>query len=258
MSLSDQDLTAAAAGADPLVGLRAVRALRRLLEHLEETQVTPGPCRRLVVAGDRRGARRQPAGRAQEAPAAAEEATMFERFTQRSRAVVERGRRGGAGRPASPEVRPEHLLEAILAEGDGVAVAVLAEQGAPADELLAAAPRAGAAVPEPWTRTTPRRSGCSASTSTRSSGGSSGDLGGDAVGPDAGTCPSRSGSKKALELALREALAARGRLHRDRAPPARAGPQRRTRSCSTRWRRSTSTPDALRAAIAATERRRTG
>jgi DNA-directed RNA polymerase specialized sigma24 family protein len=39
MSLSDQDLTAAAAGADPMVGLRAVRALRRLLEHLEETQV---------------------------------------------------------------------------------------------------------------------------------------------------------------------------------------------------------------------------
>ena len=33
------DLTEAAAGADPLVGLRAVRALRLLLEHLEETQV---------------------------------------------------------------------------------------------------------------------------------------------------------------------------------------------------------------------------
>ena len=33
------DLTEAAAGADPLVGLRAVRALRRLLEHLEETLV---------------------------------------------------------------------------------------------------------------------------------------------------------------------------------------------------------------------------
>ena len=33
------ELTEAAAGTDPLVGLRAVRALRRLLEHLEETQV---------------------------------------------------------------------------------------------------------------------------------------------------------------------------------------------------------------------------
>ncbi len=33
------DLATAAAGADPRVGLRAVRALRRLVEHLEETQV---------------------------------------------------------------------------------------------------------------------------------------------------------------------------------------------------------------------------
>jgi DNA-directed RNA polymerase specialized sigma24 family protein len=40
MSLSNQDLTTAAAGADPLAGLRAVRALRRLLEHLEPTQVS--------------------------------------------------------------------------------------------------------------------------------------------------------------------------------------------------------------------------
>ena len=33
------DLTDAAAGSDPRTGLRAVRALRRLLEHLEEVQV---------------------------------------------------------------------------------------------------------------------------------------------------------------------------------------------------------------------------
>jgi DNA-directed RNA polymerase specialized sigma24 family protein len=33
------DLTAAASEADPRAGLRAVRALRRLLEHLERTQV---------------------------------------------------------------------------------------------------------------------------------------------------------------------------------------------------------------------------
>jgi DNA-directed RNA polymerase specialized sigma24 family protein len=33
------DLTQAAADADPRTGLRAVRALRRLVEHLEETQV---------------------------------------------------------------------------------------------------------------------------------------------------------------------------------------------------------------------------
>ena len=116
MSLSDQELTAAAAGADPLVGLRAVRALRRLLEHLEQTQVTPRPCGRLVVAGDRRGARRQQAGRAQEAPTQLRETTMFERFTRRSRAVVEAAVEGAKAAGAR-EVRPEHLLEAILAEG---------------------------------------------------------------------------------------------------------------------------------------------
>ena len=33
------DLSEAAADPDPRVGLRAVRALRRLLEHLEQTQV---------------------------------------------------------------------------------------------------------------------------------------------------------------------------------------------------------------------------
>jgi DNA-directed RNA polymerase specialized sigma24 family protein len=33
------DLATAAADADPRTGLRAVRALRRLLEHLEQTQV---------------------------------------------------------------------------------------------------------------------------------------------------------------------------------------------------------------------------
>ena len=45
MSLSNQDLTTAAAGADPLAGLRAVRALRRLLEHLEQTAGEPGRVR---------------------------------------------------------------------------------------------------------------------------------------------------------------------------------------------------------------------
>ena len=36
---STSDLANDAAGADPRTGLRAVRALSRLLEHLEETQV---------------------------------------------------------------------------------------------------------------------------------------------------------------------------------------------------------------------------
>ena len=36
---SESDLATAASAADPQVGLRAVRALRRLLEELERTQV---------------------------------------------------------------------------------------------------------------------------------------------------------------------------------------------------------------------------
>ena len=36
---TESDLATAASASDPKVGLRAVRALRRLLEHLEETQV---------------------------------------------------------------------------------------------------------------------------------------------------------------------------------------------------------------------------
>ena len=37
--MTESNLTTAASDADPRTGLRAVRALRRLLEHLEETQV---------------------------------------------------------------------------------------------------------------------------------------------------------------------------------------------------------------------------
>ena len=59
---------------------------------------------------------------------------MFERFTKRARAVVVRAVEE-ARDAGSPEVRPEHVLESILAEGDGVAVSVLAELGAPADEV---------------------------------------------------------------------------------------------------------------------------
>jgi DNA-directed RNA polymerase specialized sigma24 family protein len=36
---SESDLATAASAADPKIGLRAVRALRRLLEELERTQV---------------------------------------------------------------------------------------------------------------------------------------------------------------------------------------------------------------------------
>src|SRR4029453_3763009 len=74
------DLAAAAGSADPRVGLRAVVALRRLLEGLGQLQVAaappPGgprepqgaqpPPQGLVLAGDRRRARGDPPGRTQE------------------------------------------------------------------------------------------------------------------------------------------------------------------------------------------------
>ena len=64
---TESDLTTAASASDPRVGLRAVRALRRLLEELERTQVRRARAQGLVVGGDRGRARGQPAGRAQEA-----------------------------------------------------------------------------------------------------------------------------------------------------------------------------------------------
>ena len=64
---TESDLATAASASDPRVGLRAVRALRRLLEELERTQVRRARRQGWSWAGDRRGAGRQPAGRAQEA-----------------------------------------------------------------------------------------------------------------------------------------------------------------------------------------------
>ncbi len=64
---TESDLATAASASDPRVGLRAVRALRRLLEELERTQVRRARRAGLVVGRDRGGARGQPAGRAQEA-----------------------------------------------------------------------------------------------------------------------------------------------------------------------------------------------
>ena len=64
--MTDPDLATAAADANPRVGLRAVRALRRLLEgargHPGATGAGPG----LVVAGDRGRARGEPPGGAEE------------------------------------------------------------------------------------------------------------------------------------------------------------------------------------------------
>ena len=71
---------------------------------------------------------------------------MFERFTKRARTVVH-GAVAEAQSAGDREIRPEHVLESILAEGHGVAVAVLAELGAPPDDVPRLLRDAGAPRP---------------------------------------------------------------------------------------------------------------
>ena len=239
MSLSDQDLTTAAAGADPLVGLRAVRALRRLLEHLEQTQVEPRACGRLVVAGDRRRARRQQAGRAQEAPGSSEGVAMFERFTRRSRAVVEAAVEGAKAAGAR-EVRPEHLLEAILDGGPGrCGGGARAARGA-GDEMRATLPRSRSRRPgelDEGDAEALRVLGIDLDDVVRRI---EGNLGGDPP-RRADTCRSRSGARSRSSSPC---------ARRCGSGTASSGPSTScsvwsavaTRSCSTPWRRSTSSP----------------
>ncbi|MFY1575238.1 Clp protease N-terminal domain-containing protein [Verrucosispora sp. WMMD703] len=59
---------------------------------------------------------------------------MFERFTDRSRAAVRRAREEARAEGQRP-VGTEHLLLAILADGDGLAVRVLRDAGVTADDL---------------------------------------------------------------------------------------------------------------------------
>jgi ATP-dependent Clp protease ATP-binding subunit ClpA len=59
---------------------------------------------------------------------------MLERFTKRARVVVERAHVEALEATAG-EVRPEHLLMALLADEDSVAVRVLAASGAPVAEV---------------------------------------------------------------------------------------------------------------------------
>jgi len=62
---------------------------------------------------------------------------MFERFTKRARTVVEQAHLHAVAATAS-DVRPEHLLMALLEDEQCLAVRVLASLGAPADSLRAA------------------------------------------------------------------------------------------------------------------------
>ena len=59
---------------------------------------------------------------------------MFERFTRNARAVVVDAQRI-AVRVGAPEVRPAHLFESLAATDDVLAMHVLAQLGAPGDEV---------------------------------------------------------------------------------------------------------------------------
>jgi len=61
---------------------------------------------------------------------------MFERFTKRARTAVEAAT-VHAREATADETRPEHLLQALLDDGDNLAVRVLAGLGAPAEDLRA-------------------------------------------------------------------------------------------------------------------------
>jgi ATP-dependent Clp protease ATP-binding subunit ClpA len=59
---------------------------------------------------------------------------MFERFTRNARAVVV-GAQELASRAGAPEVRPAHLLESMVSTDGILAMTVLADLGAPGDEV---------------------------------------------------------------------------------------------------------------------------
>jgi ATP-dependent Clp protease ATP-binding subunit ClpA len=59
---------------------------------------------------------------------------MLERFTRNARAVVV-GAQQAALRAHAPEVRPTHLLESLVSTDSVLAMKVLAELGAPGDEV---------------------------------------------------------------------------------------------------------------------------
>ncbi len=67
---------------------------------------------------------------------------MFERFTRKARTVVETAT-AHAQEDAARETRPEHLLRALLDDETCLAVQVLVRAGAPLEELRAELTRAG-------------------------------------------------------------------------------------------------------------------
>ncbi len=204
---TESDLATAASASDPRVGLRAVRALRRLLEELERAQVRRARQQGWSWAEIGEVARGQPAGRAQEArQGLSREATMFERFTKRARAVVEGAVEIAEGAGAA-DVRPEHLLAAILRDEDCLATRVLSDLGADPASTAGPTSSAGARATSTGSTTrTPRRWRRSASTSRTPWSRRRGRR---RAVRDGAARRSRAASKKALELSLREAIALR-------------------------------------------------
>ena len=145
---------------------------------------------------------------------------MFERFTRNARAVVVDAQ-SIAVRAGAPEVRPAHLFESLAARDGVLAMQVLAQLGAPADEVrrvvrglssrysdgldaedAEALKLLGIDLDEVISRIDRDLSDCG--------------------GPiTKGHRRLGRGSKKVLELSLREALQLGRQLHRDRARPAR-------------------------------------
>ena len=76
---------------------------------------------------------------------------MFERFTRNARAVVVDAQ-SIAVRVGAPEVRPAHLFESLAATDGGLAMQVLAQLGAPAEQA-----QATRSLRERGTRLKPRR-----------------------------------------------------------------------------------------------------
>lgn len=132
---------------------------------------------------------------------------MFERFTRAARRVVEQAVESAREQGAA-EVRPEHVLAGLLADETSTAVRVLAELGVPLDE----ARRTAAGLVGPYVEGLDADDaealkvlGIDLDEVVRRIGS---DLGGDAVGAGSrrGHIRFARSSKKALELALREAI----------------------------------------------------
>ena len=207
---TESDLATAASASDPRVGLRAVRALRRLLEELERTQVLRARRAGLVVGRDRRGAGGQPAGRAQE----------VRQGLSGSRACW-RGSRSGRARWSSAPSRsrpsrgrarsgPSTCSRRCCGTTTASPSRARRRRAATASGCTPSSTGAGRSTSTGSTTTTRPPWPASASTSGRSSGGSATSRAARRSALRAG-CPRRFSrpAKKVLELSLREAVSLR-------------------------------------------------